>query len=56
MAHALVNSQPLVLGTIQTDERRSMARYIFSVSRTLIGNRLADDLRFSRTRVLGVVP
>ena len=55
MAHARVNSAPLVLGTTQTDERRSMARYIFSVSRALIGNRLADDLRFPRTRILGVV-
>ena len=54
--HELVNSAPLVLGTTQIDERCSIARYIFSVSRALIGNRLADDLRFPRTRVLGVVP
>ncbi len=56
MAHALVNSAPLVLGITQTDERRAMARYIFSISRALIGNRLADELRFPRTRVLGVAP
>ena len=56
MAHALVNSAPLALGMTQTDERRSMARYIFSISRALIGNQFADELRFPKTRVLGVVP
>ncbi len=55
MAHALVNSAPLVLSTTQIYEHRSMARYIFSVSRALTGNPLVDDLRFPRTRVLDVV-
>ncbi len=56
MAHALLNSAPLVLGITQTDERRSMARYMFSISRALIGNRLADELRFPKTRAMGVLP
>ena len=53
MAHALVNSAPLVLGVTDRQPRRDMARYIFEISRALIGDPLADDLRFPRTGALG---
>lgn len=56
MAHALINSAPLALGKNDVEQRRAMARHIFEVSRALIGNHLADELRFPRTRTLGVLP
>ena len=53
MAHALINSAPLVLGITESESRRAMARYIFGISRSLIGDRVADDLRFRRVRSTG---
>ena len=46
MAHALLNSAPLVAGITDSDERRNLAKYVFSVSRALIGNTLADKLSY----------
>ena len=46
MAHALLNSAPLVVGITDSDERRNMAKYVFSVSRALVGNNLADKLAY----------
>ena len=55
MANALVNSAPLVAGTTDPAERRDLARYVYSISRALIGNTLADQLNYPRTRILGVL-
>lgn len=55
MAHALINSAPLALGIDQTDERRRMARKVLEISRALIGNRLADELRFPNSRTVGML-
>ena len=46
MAHALLNSAPLVVGITESDKRRDMAGYVFNVSRALIGNNLADKLAY----------
>ena len=56
MAHALVNSAPLVAGVEDPHERQRLAKYVFSVSRALIGKKLADELRYPRSNTFGVLP
>ena len=56
MANSLVNSAPLVIGITAPHERRHLAKYVYSVSRPLIGNRLADELKYPWTPVVGVLP
>ena len=55
MANALVNSAPKVIGIDDTQERQQLAKYVYSVSRTLIGNRLADELKYPWTPTFGVL-
>lgn len=55
MANALVNSAPLVIGIDDRQERRKLAKYVYSVSRPLIGNRLADDLMYPWSPTMGVL-
>ena len=51
MSNALVNSAPLVAGVTEPAERRAMvSKQIFPLSRALIGNEMADALRFPRSR------
>ena len=56
MANSLVNSAPLVVGITDPAERRKLAKYVFSVSRALIGNQLADALHYPHGSTLGVLP
>ena len=56
MANSLVNSAPLVIGITDPHQRRQLSRYVYSVSRPLIGNRLADELKYPWTPVVGVLP
>lgn len=56
MANALINSAPLVIGITEPTERRKLARYVFSVSRALIGNELADALMYPAGSTFGVLP
>ena len=56
MANSLVNSAPLVAGIIDPAARRRLARYVFGVSRALIGNTLADQLRYPSHPTFGIVP
>ncbi|MCE2463667.1 MAG: DUF2236 domain-containing protein [Dehalococcoidia bacterium] len=52
MTNALINSAPLVAGITDTGERRKLVRnVIYPISRTLIGNDLADQLRFPPSRL-----
>ena len=52
MTNALINSAPLVAGVEDTEERRKLVkRVIYPVSRALIGNKLADQLRFPPNRM-----
>ncbi len=46
MANSIVNSAPFVLGVTDPAERRSLAKFVYQVSRELIGNELADKFRF----------
>ena len=55
MAHALVNSAPLVIGVTDPSERRKLAGYVFKVSRALIGNTLADQLKYPPDPIYGTL-
>ena len=46
MANSIVNSAPIVLGVAESEQRRSMAAYIYQVSRELIGDDVADALMY----------
>ena len=55
MANMLINSAPLVVGVTDPEERRKTARYVFRVSRALIGDEMADQLRFPKQRTAGLL-
>lgn len=46
LANGLVSSAPIVAGIVQAEQRRKLARRIYGISRAMIGNELADALRF----------
>ena len=56
LANSLVNSAPVVAGITDPAARRKLAKYIFVVSRAMIGDELADDLGYPPSRTLGVLP
>ena len=56
MASSLVNSAPVVAGITVPAERRKLARYIFTVSRAMIGGSVADKLQYPSGRTAGVLP
>ena len=56
MANSLVNSVPLVVGIEDHSEREDLTRLVYTVSRALIGNDVADQLKFPRYRAQGVLP
>ena len=53
MASSLINSAPLFAGLKERNERRKLAGYIGQVSRALIGNELADELKYPESSTLG---
>ena len=53
MASSLINSAPLFAGLQERNERRKLAGYIAQVSRALIGNELADELKYPESSTLG---
>ena len=55
MAHSLVNSAPLIAGRIDPVERRSLARYVYKISRGLIGPQTADSLMYPPLSTFGAV-
>ena len=55
LANALVNSAPLVVGIDDPTERRNLARYVYKVSRAMIGDSLADKLRYPKQSSFGVL-
>ena len=56
MANSIVNSAPIVLGITEPGARRSMAAYMYQVSRELIGNDLADQLKYPASRLIRELP
>ena len=55
MAHSLVNSAPLIAGVTEPDARRSLARYVYRISRGLIGKETAESLMYPLLSSFGVV-
>lgn len=56
MANSLVNAAPLVAGITDPGGRRDLANYVYSVSRALIGDALADSLKYPHRSTFGVLP
>lgn len=55
MANALINSAPLITGATDPEKRQAMAKFVYRVSRALVGDELADQLRFPPQRTTGVL-
>ncbi len=55
LANALINSAPVVAGIAERDARRKLAKYIFEVSRAMIGSEVADQLNYPPSRTIGVL-
>ncbi len=55
MANSLVNSAPLLGEMTDPEVRRKFARYIYGISRAVIGNKLADQLKYPHTSTIGVL-
>lgn len=55
MAHALVNSAPVVIGVTDSAERQKMATHVYRISRALIGDERADRLGFPPQHTWGVL-
>ncbi len=52
MTNALINSAPLVAGIVDTEARKKLVKnVIYPVSRALIGDDLADQLNFPKSRL-----
>ncbi len=55
MANALINSAPLITGATDPEKRQAVAKFVYRVSRALVGDDLADKLRFPPQRTTGVL-
>ena len=55
IANALVNAVPQVAGVVDPVAQRKMALHVFRVSRALLGNEVADRLRFPRQQTAGLL-
>ena len=55
MASSLVNSAPLIIDIDEPAERQRLAKYVFTISRALIGSPLADQLRYPKSPTFGVL-
>ena len=55
MAHALVNSAPLIAGATEPEARRSLARYVYRLSRGLIGKECSESLMYPPLSHFGAV-
>lgn len=55
LANGLINSAPIVAGISETRARRNLARRIYRISRAMIGDELADRLRYPPMNVTGTL-
>ncbi len=55
MANSLINSAPLITGATDPKKRKAMAKFVYRVSRALVGDELADQLRFPPLRTTGIL-
>ncbi len=56
LANSLVNSAPLVVGINDSAEGQKLSRYVYKVSRALIGDTLANQLNYPKQSTFGVLP
>ena len=56
LAHCIVNSAPVVVGVTDPKARAAFARYVYRVSRELVGDETADRLRFPPRHAMPVLP
>ena len=56
LAHCIVNSAPVVVGVNEPRARAAFAQYVYGVSRELIGDTVADRLRFPPRRLMSILP
>ena len=55
MANSLVNSAPLLADMTDPTVRQAFAKYIYGVSRAVIGNKLAEQLNYPPPSTIGVL-
>lgn len=55
VANSLVNAVPFVVGIVDVKERQDLTKLVYSVSRALIGNEVADQLKFPKQRIWGIL-
>ncbi len=55
MANSVINSAPLVIGIEDRDERKALIAYGYRLSRALLGDELADQLMFPKSRTTGAL-
>jgi hypothetical protein len=55
LSNGLINSAPIVAGITHPASRRRLVRTIYRVSRALIGDTLADQLRYPPSRTFGAL-
>ena len=55
LANSLVNSAPIVVGINDSNESRKLSRYVYKVSRALIGDPLANQLNYPKQSTFGVL-
>ena len=54
MANSLINSAPLIVGAVGPARRR-FVKFVYRISRALIGDELADQLKFPRQWTTGIL-
>ena len=55
MAHSLINLAPLITGMTSPEERRKLAKYVFKISRGLIGRDCTEELMYPGHSSFGAV-
>lgn len=55
LANGLINSAPIVAGITEPGARKRLARRIYTISRALIGDALADQLRYPPAQGFGTL-
>lgn len=55
MANGLIQAAPIVAGITAENERRKLVKKIYQISRSLIGDELADALDYPKSRTFGVL-
>lgn len=55
MANALIGAIPLTAGIADPDEQEAVMKLAYTLSRALIGNEMANQLQFPKTRTFGAL-